>query len=72
MGTLVRVDGPGFAAGLVLDDQERCILAAPILGGVVGVTRDDLRDEFRRRGLRASVIGEGERLPATLNVRRRN
>jgi hypothetical protein len=61
-----------FAAGLVLDDQGRCTQTAPVLSWAAGLTRDDLREEFRRRGLRASVIGEGDRLPATLNVRHRS
>jgi hypothetical protein len=68
MGTLVRVDGPDFAAGLVLDDQERCTHSAPILRWAVGMTREDLRAEFERLGLRASVIGEGDRLPPALSA----
>jgi hypothetical protein len=68
MGTLVRVDGPGFAAGVVLDEQGCCVQAAPILNWAVGMTRDDLRKEFEQRGFRASVIGEGDRLPPPLKA----
>jgi len=63
MGTLVRVDGPGFAAGLVLDEHDCCVETAPILRWAIDLTREELRGEFIRRGLRASVIGEGVHLP---------
>ena len=47
MGTLVRVDGPGFAAGIVLRSG---------------------RPDPQQRVFRASVIGEGDRLPPPLKA----
>lgn len=54
---LVRVVASHFVAGLLMDGQERCWRAAPILQWAVGLDRPALRDEFRRRGLRASIVG---------------
>jgi hypothetical protein len=59
MGMLVRIAAPHFVAGILLDAQERCVRAAPIVAWAVGLDREALRKEFRLRGWRASVIGEG-------------
>jgi hypothetical protein len=55
---LVRIVAPYFDAGVVLDAQERCVRAAPIVDWAVGLHRRTLREEFHRRGWHASVIDE--------------
>jgi hypothetical protein len=53
---LVRVEAPHFVAGIVLDHHERCISAAPILRWAIGLDRLALREEFARRGWKATVV----------------
>lgn len=53
---LVRVVSPYFVAGLVFDDAEVCIEAAPILRWCLGQQRSVLRAIFCRRGLVATVL----------------
>lgn len=56
MNTLVRVVAPHFVAGLEVDGEGRCILAAPILRWCEGKTRDELRAYFARRGWDARIV----------------
>jgi hypothetical protein len=58
---LVRVVAPRFVAGLELDDQDRCVRAAPILRWTLGWRREDLRDVFDQKGWRASIVCEFSR-----------
>jgi len=56
-GTLVRVVGPNFVAGLLIDPTtDRCIFAAPILRHLTGQPADKLRQGFRRLGWRATIV----------------
>jgi hypothetical protein len=59
---LVRVQGRRFTAGLVMDN-ERCTEAAPILRWAIGLTREELRDEFESRGWTATVVRAAAELP---------
>lgn len=58
MGEAVyQIKGRGFCAGIVLDLNDRCIAAAPILAarpprgiGAIGKSRNELRAIFERKG----------------------
>jgi hypothetical protein len=56
MRLLVRVAGPGFAAGLVLDRFDGVLTAAPILNWAKGLSEEALRAELHRRGLKAALV----------------
>jgi len=53
---LLRVTGPDFVGGLVLDDDGMVHLAAPILKWAIGLQADSLRVELARRGLKATMV----------------
>lgn len=52
---LVRIVAPHFVAGLIME-QDVCVQAAPILAWAIGKGTVELRQYFRRKGWRASVI----------------
>lgn len=52
---LVRVTGPNFIAGVVLEDG-RVQRTAPIVKWAMGMTEDELRAEIRRRKLTATIV----------------
>ena len=55
---LVRVVAPDFVAGLIMEG-DRCTKAAPILAkraGALGKTREELREVFKRKGWKASIV----------------
>lgn len=55
--TLVRVVGPDFVAGMLLDPAtQRIAFAAPILRHLVGHKREKLRQTFARLGWRATIV----------------
>jgi hypothetical protein len=55
METLVRVVAPHFVAGLIVRDGY-CIRAAPILRRMIGWSSDQIREYFRQKGWRATVV----------------
>jgi hypothetical protein len=58
--TLVRVVGPGFTAGLLLDPVTDCVVfAAPILRHLTGQPRAKLRQTFQRLGWKATIVPRG-------------
>ena len=60
--TLVRVVAPHFVAGLVIE-QQRATVTAPILAWARGKHEDELREAFRRKGWRASIVKERPDVP---------
>lgn len=54
--TLVRVDAPHFVAGLEINEQGMCMVAAPILKWCIGKRTDFLRDYFKRKGWKATIV----------------
>ena len=50
----VRVEAPHLVAALKVSDG-RCVEAAPILRWALGMSADELRDYFRRKGWHATV-----------------
>ena len=52
---LVRVIGPNFVAGIVLEDG-KVHRSAPIVQWSMGMTEDELRQELQRRGLKATLV----------------
>lgn len=56
--TLVRIVAPHFVAGLVLDDRDQVIEAAPILRYMRGYTADALRAYVARKGWCASRVSD--------------
>jgi len=56
-GVLVRVMGPGFTAGIIIDrETDRAIFAAPILSHLIGQPAARLRLSFARLGWRATIV----------------
>ena len=53
---LIRVTGPGFVAGLVLDEDNMVRVAAQILQWAVGLSAETLRTELRQRGFTAKLV----------------
>lgn len=54
---LVRVVGPGFVAGMLLDPTtDRVVFAAPLLRHLTGQHRDKLRQGFQRLGWKATIL----------------
>jgi hypothetical protein len=54
---LVRVVGPGFTAGILIDPRSGCaFFSAPILRHYLGQHEDQLRASFARLGFRATVV----------------
>ena len=54
---LIRITAPHFVAGLVIRDAY-ATEAAPILRWAIGKHEDWLREWFKRKGWRASVVPE--------------
>ena len=52
---LVRVVGPNFVAGIVLEDG-KVHRTAPILKWAMDMTENELRAEIRRRGFEATLV----------------
>lgn len=57
MTYLFRVTAPHYCAGLILDENGKCIQAAPILGWTRGKTADFLLPYFERKGFTVEVCG---------------
>lgn len=58
-GKLVRVVCSGnrpFVAGIIIDRERRAVIAAPILGHLLGQHEDKLRQGFKRLGWRATIV----------------
>lgn len=55
---LVRVVAPHFVAGIWINEHGMCLRAAPILQWCIGKKTDFLRDYFKRKGWKASVVDE--------------
>ena len=53
--TLVRVVGPNFVAGLLVEN-DRCVFTAPILRHYMGQPADKLRQSFKRLGWKATIV----------------
>jgi hypothetical protein len=53
---LVRVVGPNFVAGLVLDEDNMVRVSAPILRWAIGLSEQSLRTELNRRGYKAFLV----------------
>jgi hypothetical protein len=53
---LIRVTGPNFVAGLVLDEDDMVRVAAPILKWAIDMPADTLRAELARRGFKATIV----------------
>ena len=53
---LVRVAGPQFVAGLLMDERNICVNAAPVLRHCIGRNREDLREWFQSRAWKATVV----------------
>lgn len=59
--TLVRVVGPDFVAGLLIDpDTDRCVVTAPSLYYLRGQPAAKLRQTFARMGWRATIVKRPE------------
>jgi hypothetical protein len=58
----VRVVGPNFVAGLIVDN-DRVVYAAPILRRLLWQDADELREIFRRRGWKATIVRERRFFP---------
>lgn len=55
--TIVRVIGPNFTAGLLIDpDTDRCVFAAPILRHYLNQPADKIRQGFKRLGFKATIV----------------
>lgn len=54
--TLIRVEAPHFVAGIQVNERGMCMNAAPILKWCIGKRTDFLRDYFRRKGWKATVV----------------
>lgn len=55
--TLVRVVGPGFVAGMLLDPVTDCVVfTAPLLRYLTGQPRAKLRRTFARLGWKATIV----------------
>jgi hypothetical protein len=52
---LVAVDAPHFYAGIVLDG-DTVVAAAPILKWTIGKRRELLREYFRQKNWKATVV----------------
>jgi protein subunit release factor A len=61
---LAQITAPHFCAGLVLDDDERVVEAAPIIGYMKENrwTRDMVRDYCTRRGWRVAVVSQSSQV----------
>lgn len=53
---MLRVTAPHFVAGLLLDEDRRCIETAPILTASIGKSETQLRAYFERRGWQVEVV----------------
>jgi hypothetical protein len=54
---LVRVVGPNFVAGMLVDPESgRILFTAPILRHLTGQHRDKVRQGFDRLGWRATIV----------------
>ena len=53
---LIRVTGPNFVGGVVLDEDGLVRVAAPILRWAIDMPADTLRAELARRGLKGTVV----------------
>jgi hypothetical protein len=53
---LIRVTGPDFIAGLVLDEDDMVRVAAPVLKWSIGLSAHSLRTELEQRGLKATLV----------------
>lgn len=57
---LVRIVGPNFVAGMLIDRETRkAVVTAPILGFLRGQHEDKLRQTFRRLGWKATIVNRG-------------
>jgi hypothetical protein len=52
---LLRITGPGFVAGLVVDEDDMVRVSAPILRWAIGLSVHSLRAELKRRGYTATI-----------------
>jgi hypothetical protein len=53
---LIRVTGPYFVAGLVIDEDDCVRIAAPVLKWAKGLNQEQLRAELARRELTATIV----------------
>ena len=54
---LVRVIGPDFVAGMLVDPKtDRIVFTAPILRHLTGRHRDKVRQGFQRLGWKATIV----------------
>jgi hypothetical protein len=53
---LLRIRGPNFVAGLVVDEDNMVRLTAPILRWAIGLSVHSLRTELQRRGYTATIV----------------
>jgi hypothetical protein len=53
---LLRIRGPNFVAGLVVDEDGLVRLAAPILRWSIGLSVHSLRVELQRRGYTTTIV----------------
>ena len=53
---LVRVEAPHFVAGITVNERGMCMGAAPILKWCIGKKTDFLRDYFKSKGWKATLV----------------
>jgi hypothetical protein len=53
---LLRIRGPNFVAGLVLDEDDMVRVANPLLRWSIGLSVHSLRAELQRRGYTATIV----------------
>jgi hypothetical protein len=53
---LVRVEAPHFVAGIEVNERGMCMNAAPILKWCIGKKTDFLRDYFKGKGWKATIV----------------
>ena len=53
---LIRITGPNFVAGVVIDDGGCVSRTAPILAWAKGLDHDQLRAEIRKRDFKAAYV----------------